>query len=92
MFVEVAGEKLVTGPFLNRVNNNEFKNEINEIDWKTLFDSHNMNLCFDKFLPILTCIFVEKLRNYRKRRNLSLTNHGLIITYNNYCTSGMLAL
>ena len=24
-------------------NNNEFKNEINEIDRKTLFDSHDMN-------------------------------------------------
>ena len=32
MFVEVTGEKLVRRPFLNRVNNNEFKNEINEID------------------------------------------------------------
>ena len=38
-------------------NNNEFKNEINQIDWKTLFDSHNMNFCFEKFLHILTCIF-----------------------------------
>ena len=25
-------------------NNNEFKNEINQIDWKTLFDSHDMNM------------------------------------------------
>ena len=24
-------------------NNNEFKNKINQIDWKTLFDSHDMN-------------------------------------------------
>ena len=36
---------------------NEFKNEINQIDWKTLFDSHDMNLCFEKFLHILTCVF-----------------------------------
>ena len=35
-------------------NKNEFKNEINQIDWKTLFDSHVMNLCFEKFLHILT--------------------------------------
>ena len=38
-------------------NNNEFKNKINQIDWKTLFDSHDMNICFGKFLHILTCIF-----------------------------------
>ena len=38
-------------------NNNEFKNEINQIEWKTLFDSHDMNLCFEKFLHILTCVF-----------------------------------
>ena len=38
-------------------NNNEFKNEINQINWKTLFDSHDMNLCFEKFLHILTCVF-----------------------------------
>ena len=38
-------------------NNNEFKNKINQIDWKTLFDSHDMNICFEKFLHILTCIF-----------------------------------
>ena len=25
-------------------NNNEFKNEINQIDWKTLFYSHDMNM------------------------------------------------
>ena len=37
--------------------NNEFKTEINQIDWKTLFDSHCMNLCFEKFLHILTCVF-----------------------------------
>ena len=37
--------------------NNESKNEINQIDWKTLFDSHDMNLCFEKFLHILTCVF-----------------------------------
>ena len=38
-------------------NNNEFKNEINQSDWKTSFESHDMNLCFEKFLHILTCVF-----------------------------------
>ena len=38
-------------------NNNEFKNGINQINRKTLFDSHDMNLCFEKFLHILTCVF-----------------------------------
>ena len=38
-------------------NNNEFKNEINEIYWKTFFDSYDMNLCFEKNLHILTCVF-----------------------------------
>ena len=38
-------------------NNNEFKNEINQINWKNLFKSHDMNLCFQKILHILTCIF-----------------------------------
>ena len=33
--------------------NNEFTNENNQIDWKTSFDSHDMNLCFDRFLHIL---------------------------------------
>ena len=37
--------------------NNEFKNGINQIERKTLFDSHDMNLCFEKFLHILTCVF-----------------------------------
>ena len=37
--------------------NNEFKSEINQIDWKTLSDSHDMNLCFEKFLHVLTCVF-----------------------------------
>ena len=39
------------------LNNNELKNEIDQIDWKTLFDSHDINLCFEKYLHILTCIF-----------------------------------
>ena len=38
-------------------NNIEFKNEINQIDWKILFDSLDINLCFEKFLNILTCVF-----------------------------------
>ena len=37
--------------------NNEIKIEINQIDWKTLFDSQDMNLCFEKILHILTCVF-----------------------------------
>ena len=44
-------------------NNNEFKNEINQIEWKTLFDSHDMNLCFEKFLHILTCVFDDHVPN-----------------------------
>ena len=40
--------------------NNEFKNEINQIDWKTLFDSHDMNLCFERFLLIPTCVFDDQ--------------------------------
>ena len=43
-------------------NNNEFKNEVNQIDWKALFDSHDMNLCFEKFLHILTCVFDDHAR------------------------------
>ena len=64
-------------------NNNEFEKEINQIDWKTLFDSHDINLCFQNFLHIVICVLgtMHQLRNYRKRRNLSLMNHGLIITY-----------
>ena len=38
-------------------NNNEFKNEINQIDWKTLFGSRDINLCFEKFLHIRICVF-----------------------------------
>ena len=37
--------------------NSEFKNEINQIHWKTLFGSHDMNLCFEKFLHILNRVF-----------------------------------
>ena len=37
--------------------NNEFKNEINQIDWKTLFGSPDINLCFEKFLHICICVF-----------------------------------
>ena len=44
------------------------KTEINQIDWTTLFDSHDMNLRFEKFLHILTCVFdgpapIKKLLN-----------------------------
>ena len=64
-------------------NNNEFKKEINEIDWKTSFDSHDFNF-FQKFLHILTCVSddhaqIKKL--LKKIRRLSLKNHGLIIPY-----------
>ena len=38
-------------------NNNELKNKFNQIDWKTLFDSHDMNLYFEEFLNILTGVF-----------------------------------
>ena len=38
-------------------NKNEFKNEIYPVDWKTLFDGHDMNLCFEKYLQILTFVF-----------------------------------
>ena len=38
-------------------NNNEFEKEINQIDWKTLFDSHDINLCFQNFLHIVICVF-----------------------------------
>ena len=56
-------------------NNNEFKNEINQIDWKTLFGS----FCIFVFAFLMT--MHHQSRKYRKRRNLSLTNHGLTITY-----------
>ena len=64
-------------------NNNEFKNEINQIEWKTLFDSHDMNLCFEKFLHILTCVFDDHapIKKLLKRRNPLMINHGFIITY-----------
>ena len=55
-------------------NNNEFKNEINQIDWKTLFDSHDMNLCFGKFLHILTCVFDD----YAPIKKLSKKEKSLI--------------
>ena len=42
-------------------NNNAFKSKINQIDWKTLFDSHDMNLCFEKYLKILTCTFDDNV-------------------------------
>ena len=53
-------------------NSNEFKNEINQSDWKTSFDSHDVNLCFEKFLHILTCVFddhgpIKKLSNYHHK-------------------------
>ena len=53
-------------------NNNEFKNEINQSDWKTSFESHDMNLCFEKFLHILTCVFddhapIKKLSDYHHK-------------------------
>ena len=35
---------------------------------------------------------MHQSRNYEKRRNPSLINHGMIITYNILCASGMLAL
>ena len=56
-------------------NNNEFKNEINQIDWKTLFGS----FCIFVFAFLMT--MHHQSRKYRKRRNLSLTNQGLTITY-----------
>ena len=54
------------------VNNIEFKNEIDQIDWKSLFDSGDMNLCLEKFLYILICVFDDHapIKNNRKRRNL----------------------
>ena len=55
-------------------NNNEFKNEINQIDWKTLFDSHDMNLCFGKFLHNLTCVFDD----YAPIKKLSKKEKSLI--------------
>ena len=53
-------------------NNNEFKNEINQSDWKTSFESHDVNLCFEKFLHILTCVFddhapIKKLSDYHHK-------------------------
>ena len=42
-------------------NDNAFKSKINQIDWKTLFDSHDMNLCFEKYLKILTCTFDDNV-------------------------------
>ena len=44
------------------LNNNEFKNEIIQINWKTLCDSHDTNFCFEKFLHILTCVFDDHAR------------------------------
>ena len=38
-------------------NKNAFKSKINQIDLKTLSDSHDMNSCFEKYLKILTYIF-----------------------------------
>ena len=54
-------------------NNNAFKSKINQIDWKTLFDGHDMNLCFEKYLKILTCTFddnapIKKL--WKKQKSL----------------------
>ena len=66
-------------------NENEFRNEINQIDWKTLLENNDMNSCFEKFLHILNYIFddhVPIMKLWKKEKpHLSLTNHGLIITY-----------
>ena len=66
-------------------NNNELKNEIDQIDWKTLFDGHDINLCLRNIcISLLAFLMImHQFRNYRKRRNLSLVNHELIITYDN---------
>ena len=47
--------------------NNELKNEINQIDWKTLFDNHDMNLCFVKILNILTCVFDAPIKKFSEK-------------------------
>ena len=63
-------------------NNNEFKNKINQIDRKTLFDSPDRNLCFEKFLNILNSVFddhapIKKLSKKEK----SLTDKPRIDNY-----------
>ena len=55
-------------------NNNEFKNEYNQIDWKILFEIHDMNLCFEKFLHIFTCVFDD----HAPIKNLSKKEKSLI--------------
>ena len=41
-------------------NNNDFKNKTNKLEWKTLFESHYINPCFEKlsipWLPLLMTI------------------------------------
>ena len=51
--------------------NNNLKNEINQTEWKTLFDSHEITFCFENFFNILTCVFdkhvpVKKLSKKEK--------------------------
>ena len=38
-------------------NTTEFKNKINQIDRITSFITHDVNLCFEKFLNIFICVF-----------------------------------
>ena len=48
-------------------NKNAFKSKINQIDLKTLSDSHDMNSCFKKYFKILTCIFDDNKETIEKR-------------------------
>ena len=48
-------------------NKNTFKSKINQIDLKTLSDSHDMNSCFEKYFKILTCIFDDNKETIEKR-------------------------
>ena len=47
--------------------NNALKNEINQIDCKTLFDNHDMNLCFVEILNILTCVFDAPIKKFSEK-------------------------
>ena len=68
-------------------NTNEFKNKINQIDWITSFISHDVKLFWEIFEYLYLrfwCQCTHQSRNYRKRRNLSLTNLPWIDNYLRY--------
>ena len=55
---------------------------LKQIDWKTLFDSHDMNLCFQKSLHILTCVFDHHapIKKLSKKEKSPIDKPRIIIT------------